>query len=67
MRLQGDVVFCDPLEGVVVIPKDLLDDVLDLSPKLMAQDDKVKAQVERGMSVYEAMQKHRTLEFAQTL
>ncbi|EED24376.1 DlpA domain protein [Talaromyces stipitatus ATCC 10500] len=57
----GDIVFCDPLEGVVVIPKDLLDDVLDLCPKLIAQDNKVKADVEKGMSVYEAMQKHRTV------
>uniref|UniRef100_A0A093VPI8 Protein DlpA n=1 Tax=Talaromyces marneffei PM1 TaxID=1077442 RepID=A0A093VPI8_TALMA len=45
----GDIVFCDPLEGVVVIPKDLLDDVLELSPKLIAQDDKVKADVEKGI------------------
>lgn len=45
----------------MVIPKDLLDDVLELSPKLMAQDDKVKADVEKGMSVFEAMKKHRTV------
>jgi regulator of RNase E activity RraA len=45
----------------VVIPKGLLDDVLELSPKLMAQDDKVKADVEKGMSVFEAMKKHRTV------
>ncbi|OKL60085.1 hypothetical protein UA08_04714 [Talaromyces atroroseus] len=57
----GDIVFCDPLEGVVVIPQDLLDDVLELSPKLIAQDDKVKADVEKGLSVFEAMKKHRNI------
>jgi regulator of RNase E activity RraA len=58
---QGDIVFCDPLEGVVVIPKDLLDDLLELVPKLIAQDDKVKADVEKGLSAFEAMQKHRNI------
>lgn len=53
--------FCDPLEGVVVIPQELLDDVLELCPKLIAQDDKVKAEVEKGMSVFEAMKKHRNI------
>lgn len=58
---QGDIVFCDPLEGVVVIPKNLLDDVLELAPKLAAQDEKVKADVNNGIPVYEAMQRHRNL------
>lgn len=44
---------------MVAIPKNLLDDVLELCPKLMVQDDKVKADVEKGMSVFEAMKKHR--------
>ncbi|CRG84756.1 V-type H+-transporting ATPase subunit I [Talaromyces islandicus] len=56
----GDIVFCDSLEGVVVIPQELLDDVLELSPKLIEQDDKVKAEVENGLSVFDAMQKHHT-------
>ncbi|KAH8697629.1 DlpA domain protein [Talaromyces proteolyticus] len=57
----GDIVFCDPLEGVVVIPQELLDDVLELCPKLIDQDEKVKADVENGLSVFEAMQKHRNI------
>ncbi|KAL1973354.1 hypothetical protein VTN31DRAFT_5989 [Thermomyces dupontii] len=57
----GDIIFCDPLEGVVAIPKELLDDVLDLIPKLVAQDEKVKADVEKGVPVFEAMKKHRNV------
>lgn len=52
--------FCDSLEGVVVIPKDLLDDLLELMPKLVEADEKVKAEVEKGMPVFEAFQRYRT-------
>ncbi|KAL4808414.1 ribonuclease E inhibitor RraA/Dimethylmenaquinone methyltransferase [Aspergillus unguis] len=55
----GDIVFCDPLEGVVVIPRDLLDQVLEKMPKLVEMDDKVKEAVEGGMSVFEAFKKFR--------
>jgi len=55
----GDIIFCDPLEGVVAIPRLLLTDVLELMPKLVAQDDKVKEDVEHGMSVFEAFKRHR--------
>ncbi|OJJ49046.1 hypothetical protein ASPZODRAFT_157525 [Penicilliopsis zonata CBS 506.65] len=55
----GDIIFCDPLEGVVAIPQDLLDPVLELMPKLVAMDDRVKEAVVNGMSVYEAFQKFR--------
>ncbi|PGG99975.1 hypothetical protein AJ80_09262 [Polytolypa hystricis UAMH7299] len=55
----GDIVFCDPLEGAVVIPKALLDDVLTLMPKLVAADDKVKEDVLNGSTVFDAFKKHR--------
>jgi regulator of RNase E activity RraA len=57
--IQGDIIFCDPLEGVVVIPQSLLEDCLQLMPKLVQADDFVKADVDRGMSVSEAFKKHR--------
>lgn len=56
----GDVIFCDPVEGVVAIPKNLLDAVLELMPKLATMDDKVKEAVTKGMSVHEAFQKFRS-------
>lgn len=56
----GDIVLCDPLEGIVVIPKDLVDQVLDLMPKLVAADENVKADVERGSTVAAAFKKHRS-------
>ncbi|OAP55045.1 hypothetical protein AYL99_10745 [Fonsecaea erecta] len=55
----GDIVFCDPLEGVVVIPQDLLDETLSLMPKLVASDDKVKEAVLGGMTVGEAFRTFR--------
>lgn len=55
----GDIVFCDPLEGVVVIPQDLADQVIDLIPKLVSADDKVKEDVEKGSTVQAAFKKHR--------
>ncbi|KAL2814708.1 hypothetical protein BDW59DRAFT_176355 [Aspergillus cavernicola] len=56
----GDIIFCDPLEGIVAIPRDLLDQVLELMPKLVAVDDKVKEAVEQGLSVFDAFKKFRT-------
>ncbi|KIX04075.1 uncharacterized protein Z518_07628 [Rhinocladiella mackenziei CBS 650.93] len=55
----GDIVFCDLLEGVVVIPQELLDETLLLMPKLVAADDKVKDAVLGGMSVAEAFKTFR--------
>jgi len=43
----------------VVIPQDKLDATLELLPKLTSADDKVKEEVEKGMSVKEAFAKHR--------
>ncbi|THC92480.1 hypothetical protein EYZ11_008044 [Aspergillus tanneri] len=56
----GDIIFCDPLEGIVSIPRDLLHSVLELMPKLGAMDDKVKEAVAQGSSVFHAFQKFRT-------
>lgn len=55
----GDILFCDPLEGVVVIPQALLDEVLSLMPKLVAADDWVKEDVANGSKVFDAFKKHR--------
>jgi regulator of RNase E activity RraA len=58
--LQGDIILCDPLEGVVAIPQELLDQVLELMPKLVAMDDKVKDAVSQGMNVFDAFKQFRT-------
>ncbi|ODH48890.1 hypothetical protein GX48_04938 [Paracoccidioides brasiliensis] len=55
----GDIAFCDPLDGVAVIPTELLDDVLALMAKLVAADEKVKEDVLNGSSVFDAFKKHR--------
>jgi len=57
--VPGDIIFCDPVEGVVVIPHALVDQVIDLMPKLVAADDKVKKDVEAGSTVQAAFKKHR--------
>ncbi|KAF2642491.1 RraA-like protein [Massarina eburnea CBS 473.64] len=56
----GDIVMIDPAEnGVVVIPKNRLDEVLELLPKLVGADEKVIRDVEQGVSVKEAFARHR--------
>ncbi|KAL7794495.1 RraA-like protein [Trichoderma ceciliae] len=55
----GDVAFSDPSNGVVIIPRDKVDQVLELLPSLVAADVKVKEDVLKGMSVYEAFKLHR--------
>jgi regulator of RNase E activity RraA len=57
--LQGDIIFCDPLEGIVAIPGDMLEEVIALMPKLVAADDRIKEDVRRGQSVAHAFKKHR--------
>jgi hypothetical protein len=44
----------------VAIPKDLVGDVIDLMPKLVQADEKVKEAVQAGSSVFEAFKKHRS-------
>ncbi|RFU27711.1 hypothetical protein B7463_g8611, partial [Scytalidium lignicola] len=55
----GDIVFSDATEGVVVIPKEKLDDVLQLIPRLVKADNAVIQAVKEGMSVKEAFAKFR--------
>ncbi|SPO04952.1 related to dlpA protein [Cephalotrichum gorgonifer] len=55
----GDLAFCDPANGVVVIPQDKVDEVLELLPRLVAADERVKEAVVGGMSVHQAFQTHR--------
>ncbi|RAH43266.1 RraA family protein [Aspergillus brunneoviolaceus CBS 621.78] len=55
----GDIIVCDPVEGVVAIPRDLLDAVLETMPKLVAMDDRVKEAVGQGVSVLDAFKRFR--------
>lgn len=55
----GDIAFQDPANGVVVIPRDKVDQVLEMLPRLTSADEKVKEDVLKGMSVYDAFQLHR--------
>lgn len=43
----------------MAIPRDQLDEVLDLMPKLVAMDDQVKEAVAQGESVFDAFKKFR--------
>lgn len=47
------------MEGVIVIPRDLLGPVLELMPKLISMDDQAKEAVEQGMTVTDAFKKFR--------
>ncbi|KAI9049066.1 hypothetical protein LZ554_006914 [Drepanopeziza brunnea f. sp. 'monogermtubi'] len=55
----GDLVFSDFVNGVVVIPQDKVEELLALLPDLVEADDRVKEDVEKGMTVQEAFKKHR--------
>ncbi|CAG8954404.1 hypothetical protein HYFRA_00006031, partial [Hymenoscyphus fraxineus] len=57
--VPGDLVFSDPLNGVVVIPKEKVGDVLELLPGLVGADERVKEAVEGGMGVGEAFGRFR--------
>ncbi|KAK6344149.1 hypothetical protein TWF696_007791 [Orbilia brochopaga] len=57
---SGDIIFADPVNGVVCIPRDQLDAVLELLPKITGADDKVRTDVlENGSGLQEAFDKHR--------
>lgn len=56
----GDLVFSDPVNGVVVIPADKVAQVLELLPRLTSADDKVKSDVLKGATVYDAFKTHRS-------
>lgn len=53
------MMFCDPLEGIVAIPADKYEQVLDLLPKLRQQEELVKQHVAGGGSLGEAIKKYR--------
>jgi len=55
----GDLVFGDPNNGVVVIPKDRVVEVVNLLPKLTEADEKTKSDVLKGMTVRQAFKLHR--------
>ena len=61
MPSQGDIIVIDPSEsGIVSIPKTKLDAVLELLPQLVAADEKVMEDVEKGVDVREAFRRHRS-------
>ena len=47
------------MEGVVVIPRDLLGPVLELMPNLISMDEQAKEAVAQGMTVTDAFKKFR--------
>ncbi|KAL3423641.1 DlpA domain-containing protein [Phlyctema vagabunda] len=55
----GDLVFSDRTNGVIVIPKDKVDAVVEMLPKIVGADDRVKEEVQNGITVQEAFKKHR--------
>ena len=56
----GDLVMIDPFEnGVVAIPQEKVDEVLELLPKLVAADEQVLRDVQAGVSVADAFTRHR--------
>ncbi|KAF2798481.1 DlpA domain-containing protein [Melanomma pulvis-pyrius CBS 109.77] len=57
----GDIVMVDPFEnGVVVVPKGRVDEVLGMLPGMVEADERVIKDVEAGTGVKEAFKKHRT-------
>ncbi|KAK6362968.1 hypothetical protein TWF730_000416 [Orbilia blumenaviensis] len=59
--LPGDIIFADPTNGVVSIPQDKLDAVLELLPKITAADDKVRIDViENNSGLQDAFKRHRS-------
>lgn len=55
----GDLVVSDPMNGVVVIPQENVEDVLELLPRSFEADEMVKGGVKGGMSVAEAFETFR--------
>ncbi|EFQ94626.1 hypothetical protein PTT_07629 [Pyrenophora teres f. teres 0-1] len=56
----GDIIMIDPFEnGIVAVPHGKVDELLELLPKLVEADEKVTADVGRGVSVEEAFRRHR--------
>ncbi|RKF60894.1 Protein DlpA [Erysiphe neolycopersici] len=59
MVTPGDIIFCDSINGVLVIPQERVTEVVDLLPALVKMDDRVKKDVMSGVSVFDAFAKHR--------
>ena len=55
----GDLVFSDSVNGVIVIPQDKVSELVSILPGLVEADDRVKEDVQTGMTVQEAFKKHR--------
>ncbi|CZR57034.1 related to dlpA protein [Phialocephala subalpina] len=55
----GDLVFSDIVNGVVVIPQEQLSSVIELLPRLVEADDRVKEDVSQGVTVQDAFKMHR--------
>ena len=55
----GDLVFSDPTNGVIIIPQDKVAEVIEMLPRLVEADNRVKEDVLKGMSVQDAFKKHR--------
>lgn len=55
---SGDTIIAD-LNGVVCIPKDLLERVVDMLPGLAEADEKVEAAVNNGVTFAEASKMYR--------
>lgn len=55
----GDLVFSDSVNGVIIIPKDKVSELVSMLPGLVEADDRVKEDVEKGMAVQEAFKRHR--------
>jgi regulator of RNase E activity RraA len=55
----GDLVFCDRINGVVVIPQEKVESVVEMLPGLVEADERVKGDVGKGVEVKEAFRRHR--------
>lgn len=55
----GDLAVSDPTNGVVIVPRDMVDKVLELLPQLVSVDNKVKGDVAEGAPAGEAFIRHR--------
>jgi len=54
----GDIIFGD-LNGVVCVPKNAVDKILELMPKLVEADEKMAKDIANGMTFAEAWDKYR--------
>jgi len=55
-----DIIFSDPVNGIVCIPAGQVGAVIAMLPSLLEADEKVKKDVAAGVSVKEAFKRHRS-------